>query len=83
LCRKWPPAPICAIARHHPGAICPSPISAPVEYFNKHEAAHQLAQATGASEARLTRCSRKPYVLVAQRATPDTLDRIAPACHSI
>jgi cell division protein FtsI (penicillin-binding protein 3) len=44
---------------------------------DRAEAAHQLAEATGVNEARLARLfARKPYVLVAQRVSPDTLDKV-------
>lgn len=53
-------------------------IGARPEYFwDKRQAAHDLAAATGANEARLARMfAKKPYVLVAQRVTPDVLDKV-------
>jgi cell division protein FtsI (penicillin-binding protein 3) len=53
-------------------------IGARPEYFwDKKQAAHDLAHATGASEAHLDAMfQKKPYVLVAQRVTPDVLDAV-------
>ncbi|HEY1708807.1 MAG TPA: penicillin-binding protein 2 [Rhizomicrobium sp.] len=53
-------------------------IGARPEYFwDKKQAAHDLAHATGANEAHLAAMfQKKPYVLVAQRVTPDVLDAV-------
>jgi cell division protein FtsI (penicillin-binding protein 3) len=53
-------------------------IGARPEYFwDKKQAAHDLAAATGVNEQRLARMfATKPYVLVAQRVTPDALDKV-------
>src|SRR3954468_8180687 len=47
----------------------------PVVFWDKQEAAHELAQATGADEGRLAsgfNNAKHPYVLVARQITPDT-----------
>jgi cell division protein FtsI (penicillin-binding protein 3) len=53
-------------------------VGARPEYFwDKRQAAHDLAVATGANEEHLAKLfAKKKYVLVAQRVTPDTLDKV-------
>ena len=51
----------------------------PHVFWDKREAAHELARATGASEARLQAAfagAKHPYVLVDRQLTPDTVDRV-------
>ncbi|HTO40471.1 MAG TPA: penicillin-binding protein 2 [Rhizomicrobium sp.] len=50
----------------------------PHTLWNKEQAAHDLSQATGASEARLKRAfeGSRDYVLVARQITPDVKDRV-------
>lgn len=51
----------------------------PHVFWNKAEAAHDLAAATGASEARLSASfagSKHPYVLVARQITPAVVQRV-------
>jgi cell division protein FtsI (penicillin-binding protein 3) len=51
----------------------------PKEFWDKADAARALAEATGASEARLLRgfnTSKSPYVLVARQITPDAEARV-------
>ena len=51
----------------------------PHVFWDKREAAHELARATGASEARLQAAfagAKHPYVLVDRQLTPDTMDKV-------
>ena len=51
----------------------------PHVFWDKQQAAHELARATGASEARLQAAfagARHPYVLVDRQLTPDAVDRV-------
>jgi cell division protein FtsI (penicillin-binding protein 3) len=51
----------------------------PAAFWDKREAAHDLAQATAADESRLLAAfdnSKRPYVLVARQITPDTQARV-------